>query len=193
MIIGPDLAAGIFTLSELLLKLLKRIKVTYRIGGIQIEFKEEKSIDERIAKIDEARTSMVEALSAIEQLHQEAESNKVGLKKALQTLAETEKNKNELEEEINNIRQVMQSDVTTFRKIAGIPSEEEVKKERVLGFFTGVLTSIVASVVIWGAVTLWQHAVEMAEESSATQEQQTPNNAIQPTPKPLHGSESTDG
>jgi uncharacterized membrane protein YhiD involved in acid resistance len=180
MSIGVELTTGIFALSELLLKLLRRIKVTYRIGGIQIEFEEEKSIDERIAKIDEARTSMVEALTAIDQLHQEAESNKTELKKALRTLAEAEKNKNELEEELKNIRQVMQSDVTTFRKIAGIPSEEEIKKERVLGFFTGVLASVVASLIVWAVATAWPHAVAMMQKNSSSevQEQQTPNNAI---------------
>ncbi len=180
MSIGIDFTTGVFAVSELLLKLLKRIKVTYRIGGIQVEFEEEKSIDERIAKIDEARSSMVEALTAIDELHQEAESNKTELIKALGTLAEAEKNKNQLKEELHNIRQVMQSDVTTFRKIAGIPSEEEVKKERVLGFFTGVLASVVASIVIWGITASWPHITEYAESiyKHDAQELQTPNKPL---------------
>ena len=42
-----------FALSEQLLRLIKRIRITYRDGGIKIEIKEEKeekSIDERIEK-----------------------------------------------------------------------------------------------------------------------------------------------
>ena len=164
MSIGMELASGAFAISELLLKILKRAKINYRFGGIQIEFDEEKSIDERIAKIDEARASMAAALTAIDQLHTEAEENKSELNKSLQKLSEAEKNKSKLEEELANIREVMQSDVTTFRKIAGIPSQEEIKKERVIGFFTGVLASVVATGVVWVVVTIspsiYKHAIE---------------------------------
>ncbi len=145
----------IFPLSELLLKLLKGIKITYRIGGINIEFEEEKTIDERIAKIDEARKSMVEAIVAIDELHKEAETNKAELNDALLTLSETEKNKNNLENELKNIRQLMQSDITTFKTLAGIPSQKEIKKERVLGFLLGVFASVIASGVVWGITSSW--------------------------------------
>lgn len=130
----------VFALSEQLLKLIKRIRISYRDGEFQIELKEEKeekSIDERIEKIDEARSSLVEALGAIDELHNEAEKNKLELNKALKSLAETEQNKVKLEDDLKKIRHVMQTDVTTFRTIAGIPSQEQIKKERYIGFVTG--------------------------------------------------------
>ena len=156
---GLDVASGIFAASEVLLKLLKRIKITYQIGGVKIDFlEEEKPIDERISKIDDARTYLTEVLSAIDELHNDAERNKKELKEALGNLSEVEKNKDELERELTSIREVIKSDVGTFRKLAGIPSKEDIKKERAIGFFTGVLASIVASGLIWIGVTFGKQA-----------------------------------
>ena len=175
MMFGLEVA---FLLSEQLLRLIKRIRITYRNGGFQIELaekKEEKSIDERIGKIDEARSSLVEALDAIDELHSEAERNKVELKNALQNLAETERNKGKLENELENIRQVMQTDIATFRNIAGIPSQVQIKKERYIGFVTGVIASIVASALIWSTVTLAQITVTKYKESKSVQETSNAN------------------
>lgn len=154
-----------FVLSEQLLRLIKRIRITYRDGGIKIELKEEKekkSIDERIGKIDEARSSLVEALDAIDELHSEAEQNKLELTKALKTLEQTEQNKGKLEDELTNIRQVMKTDITTFRTIAGIPSQSQIKKERYIGFVTGVIASMIATGIIWLGATLGPHAYKYA-------------------------------
>ena len=182
MSIGIDFAAGIFSLSELLLKLLRRARVTYRLGGIQIDFEEEKSVDERLAKIDQARALMADAMTAVDELHKEAETNKTELSRALANLAETEKNKNQLENELRNIRQIMQLDVATFKKLAGVPSKQEVKNERVIGFFTGVLASVVASGIVWCIVTTWPFISTYAESVYAEiARNDLPNKRLEPT------------
>ena len=154
------LITSIYKASKLLEALLRGIRITFRLGKVHIDFVEEKSIDDRISKIDDAKKSLSEAISAIDELHDEAERNKKELNSALSNLTEAEKNKAKLEEELVSIRQIIKSDVGTFQTIAGIPSENEIKRERVIGFFTGVVASMVATGIIWIIVTFGSIALK---------------------------------
>jgi ribosome-binding ATPase YchF (GTP1/OBG family) len=109
------------------------------------------SIDERIAKIDMARKSLVDVINAIDELKKEAYDNKKDAAQALQQIDELEKDKESLNKELDAIRTVIRSDVEGFRHVAGITNRT---KERVIGFISGIIASMIASGIILGLIQL---------------------------------------
>lgn len=144
---------------EFIAKILKRIRLRIINGEIEIIFNHqvEASIDERIRKIDLARANLVEGLSAIDELRKSAEDNKREVQAALEQLAMLEQDKTELQEKLDSVRQVISSDVQTFRDVAGVPSPSSIRRERVIGFVSGVVASMVASGVIFAGIKLIQN------------------------------------
>ena len=117
---------------------------------MEISLDEDKgSIDERIKKIEAAKQNLLDGLSAIKELEKEAEKNKYELENALIKLSKIKTDKINLEAELNNIKQVISSDVSTFQKLAGVPTEKEKRKERIIGFFSGIIASIISAGIIW--------------------------------------------
>lgn len=109
------------------------------------------STTERIKKLDEAKESLVDGLKAIEELKEEADLSKREANKALKQISDLENNKASLEEELKHVKNLIKADVSTFRKVAGL-SDADIQKERILGFISGVLASIIASGIIGGTV-----------------------------------------
>ena len=136
---------------ELIEKILRRVKISkLNILGLEISLDEDKgSIDERIKKIEAAKQNLLDGLSAIKELEKEAEKNKYELENALIKLSKIKTDKINLEAELNNIKQVISSDVSTFQKLAGVPTEKEKRKERIIGFFSGIIASIISAGIIW--------------------------------------------
>ncbi len=131
---------------------LERLLVTsLDLLGLKISMGAEldrKPLDDRLAKIEDARVNLQEALSALGELTQEAERNKIELARALSEL-ETARNAQIVEElKLNNIKQIAQSDVTVFQKMAGI----NPKLERIVGFIGGIIASLIAA-LIWHFAT----------------------------------------
>ncbi len=143
MIIEP-LLSGYIDIIEKIFKVIGITKV--KVLGVEISINNPTgNIDERIKKIEVAKQNLIDGLSAIKELEEEAEKNKREVEKALLKIETLKTNKNNLEEEIQSIKQVISSDVSAFKKIAGIPSEKQIRKERILGFISGVIASILAS------------------------------------------------
>lgn len=113
------------------------------------------TIDERIAKIDIARENLAESLRAIDELKVAAEDNKKELQEALAKFQLLEKQKANAEIELQEIKRIAQADVETFRKLAGVPTEPEVRKERIIGFVSGVLASLFAAGLIYVGNYAW--------------------------------------
>lgn len=136
---------------ELIEKILRRVKISkVNILGLEISLDEDKgSIDERIKKIEAAKQNLLDGRSAIKELEKEAEKNKYELENALIKLSKIKTDKINLEAELNNIKQVISSDVSTFQKLAGVPTEKEKRKERIIGFFSGIIASIISAGIIW--------------------------------------------
>jgi hypothetical protein len=128
--------------------------VTFTFAGDDIY---QGSINERIAKIDEAKANLLEGLRAIDELKEAAEYNKKQAEEALIQIVQLEKDKTSLQQELKSIKNIVQSDVNAFRKIAGVPSPAMIRKERIVGFISGVIASIVASGIVWAIVKLIQH------------------------------------
>lgn len=108
-----------------------------------------KSIDERLAQIDEARASLHSALAAVEELKDIADKNKADLADALSQLSLAQESKLIAEKEADLAKQVATADVDAFRRVVGIPSRKQIALERLFGFGLGVAASLVASVVWW--------------------------------------------
>jgi len=155
LMIGNVLALYI----EWIAKILKRLRLRIAGGGIEISFDRqvEESIDERIRKIAIARANLVDGLAAIDELRMSAEENKKEVQTALEQLAVMERDKADLQEKLQSVRQVISSDVQAFREVAGIPSKLDIRKERVVGFVSGVIASIVASAVVLGVAKIIQN------------------------------------
>ena len=131
-------------------KLLKRLKIDIKPSGISISIKDTVSLDERIKKIEDARSNLLEGLKAIDDLKLEADKNKKEAESALQELEKLKKSKALLEEEVETTKKIIETDIDKFKEIAGFPSQSEIKRERIYGFISGIVASIVASGIIWG-------------------------------------------
>lgn len=137
--------------TEVVNRVLKKLRIIVDDGGIRITTKT--NIDERIARISEAQKSLIDGLRAIDELKIEAEENKAEIERALVQIAVLEQNKAGLQQELEEVKKIIDADVTTFRQVAGIPSEADItrerNKERIIGFITGVVTSVIASGIFW--------------------------------------------
>ena len=160
---GP-IAGKIARFLYLYFELIDRIfRVTLRIrsdsSGISVSFHDPKTlsspIDERIKKIDSARENLVESLKAIDELKSTTHENKKELEEVLKKLGHIEKEKRSVEQELEKIRKITNSDIEIFRKLAGVPDDSDRKKERVVGFISGIVASLIASAIIFGGATLW--------------------------------------
>ncbi|HST57034.1 MAG TPA: hypothetical protein VLK84_00010 [Longimicrobium sp.] len=109
----------------------------------------QRGLDERIAMIDTARNNLLEGVRAIDELRTEAERNKRELAEGLEKLAQIRESKASLEQKQKAIAEIIQSDVTAFRNIAGIPTPSMIRRERLIGFFIGVTASVLASGIVW--------------------------------------------
>jgi hypothetical protein len=118
--------------------------------GLKIQIESaSSSIDERIKKIDAAKQNLQEGLLAIKELEEEAEKNKQEAKIALDRINQLNSDKNLLLEEVTLIKRVINVDVGAFQKVAGVPTERQIKRERIIGFISGIVASIVATALIW--------------------------------------------
>lgn len=111
-------------------------------------FSDSQSLDERIAKIEEARNNLFEALQAVDDLRRTADENKQELKEALEKLTQMESQKASLSTELAEIQKIKNADVGAFRDLIGIPTAKDKWWERFIGFVSGIVASIIAS-ALW--------------------------------------------
>jgi peptidoglycan hydrolase CwlO-like protein len=112
------------------------------------------SIDERIKKIDIARENLKDALAALDDLGRQAEVSKTELNSAMQKIAEIESEKKQAASELELLKEVVQVDTESFRRIVGLPSGTDVWRERLLGFGSGVLASLLAAFLYASIIAL---------------------------------------
>jgi flagellar hook-basal body complex protein FliE len=113
------------------------------IIGIDNNQKDEsKPIDQRIARLDEAKAALNESLEAIEKLRTDAETALNEHAAVVEALNTALSNKVDAEQKLASIRNIINQEVKAFQTVAGVPN---VRQERTIGFFSGVLASIVAS------------------------------------------------
>jgi hypothetical protein len=110
---------------------------------------ESENIDQRIKKIDLARENLIDGLKAIDELKKAAEHNKSELVVALEQLEKLKNYKKNEEKNLSEIKKIASIDLETFQKVAGIASKKEKTNERIIGFVFGIITSILATIIIY--------------------------------------------
>jgi hypothetical protein len=135
---------------DLLEKAFGRSRTTRTINKILRVFEGPvATVDERISKIDSARTNLVEGLQAIDELKIEAEANKRELAVALRRLEEIQEQKDKAEKELGAIHDIAAADTSALRKAIGIPGLAQMWADRFFGFISGIFASLLASVIWW--------------------------------------------
>lgn len=107
-------------------------------------------LDDRLSKLETARAALADGLSAVTELQEAVQLSKRDYVSARADLEATLASKADAESKLKSIRQIMDQEVTAFRSLAGVP---DVRRERVVGFLTGVLASIVAAAIC--AIAVW--------------------------------------
>lgn len=102
-------------------------------------------IDQRLAKIEEAKQNLAEALTAIEDLQAEAQTNSRALSQLTDKLDKAEERKTLIQRDIDTLRELSKLDAESMRTGLGIPNRLQVWFERILSFLIGVAASVVAS------------------------------------------------
>jgi hypothetical protein len=114
------------------------------------------TVDARIQQIERAHNSLVDATAAVLELQEIAKANKEEVERVVANLDAVRSEKHAAEQELAALKKLAEVDVETFRKVAGVPTEIQIAKERFkersLGFIIGVMASVVASGVWWGLV-----------------------------------------
>ena len=144
------------------------IKVAlHRVTGIELPSttKAEVSIDERILKLDAARQNLVDGIEALDQLKSEADRNKKELRSAIEQVSLIQQDKEVLSKELEDVQAIMQNDVKAFQNLAGIPSSDEIFKERIIGFISGVIASMIASAIWFFAGEIYKKLQPVQQES----------------------------
>lgn len=104
------------------------------------------TIDDRIKKIDAARDNLEDAIRAIDDLRIQADNNKRDLAHAMMLIQEAEDQKEVLGKQLETLKHVASADTEAFRQIVGL-SKRDVWIERFYGFGSGIVASVIASVI----------------------------------------------
>lgn len=112
-----------------------------RVLGLQAEY----DLDERIQKIETARTNLLDALSAVDELERSAQQNKRELEAIAAALQKAESQKLSAEEELDSLKKLATLEAGAVRKTFGVPTPREVWRDRILGFIFGAITSLLLS------------------------------------------------
>lgn len=136
------------------------VKGAFPIVDIAIET--EPVRDRRLSRLDDARTAMEDGLAALDQLKAEALAKQQQHELTLLQLQRTLESQETAQQKLDAIQDAMKADVQAFRTLHGVG---DPKTERVIGFWTGVAASVVATGftafvawvwVRWGAA-LWAY------------------------------------
>ncbi len=156
MAIDPTILVSLLdSYFEIFSKIVNRVSLVADKSGVSVNVEKKSSIDERIAKIEEAKTSLLEGVRLIDELKLSAENNKKEAELALSQITKLESDKASLQQELEAIKKIAQSDIETFRKMVGVPSTTDIRRERVIGFVGGIVSSLIASGLIWLGVWIY--------------------------------------
>ena len=134
-------------------KLFSRSRIILKVPFIEWEINAtSQTIDDRIEKLDDAKVALSQGLEAIDELRTDASRHKKEVQKALEELGTLSTETEELEAKKESIAKVLESEVSAFRDVAGIPSVLQRRRDKVLGFASGVIASMVASGLIYVGV-----------------------------------------
>lgn len=131
------------------------VKTILRSLGMDLPIpsSEKGSVDQRIARLDDAKAALTESLQAIDELRADAEAARTEHAAVVQALDTALSNKDDAEQKLESIRRIIAQDVNAFKEVAGISN---IRKERAIGFLSGICASIVATGIWTWSPELWQ-------------------------------------
>lgn len=142
------------TKSDFIITLLNEVEslLSFRLGPASFRFKLDvkginDTIDDRIAKINIAKTNLNDAITAINELEQDTLKSKKELEKTLKNVELAKEKKTALQSEVNNLTQLAGAEVQTMRTVIGIPSKGALWAQRFIGFILGIVASLIASYI----------------------------------------------
>lgn len=128
------------------------LKLKASSKGVSLSFENSliynETLDKRIEKIDAARFNLLEGLRAIDELKISAKENKSELEATLIKLKILENNRLIAKNELEQVKHIASTDIDTFKKMAGVQTIKDIKKERIIGFISGIFASFIATVAI---------------------------------------------
>jgi hypothetical protein len=125
------------------------------------------SIDERLAKIESARSSLTDALGAMDELKVTAESNRRDLDSLTAAIAKAESDKADLNAQLEALQQIATIDSGIVREALHLPTSVDIWKERIYGFLIGIISGFVVTF----AWELWLKPTYFESHQPAQQEQ----------------------
>jgi hypothetical protein len=114
----------------------------------------EVEIDKRLTKLDDVQNYLNDAIDAIEDLKVTADENRATQRRLLAEVSLLRENQRQAECEAKAISDATKTDIDAFRKLAGVPTKDEIWRGKVFGFVSGVLASVVAAGIVWGITEL---------------------------------------
>jgi hypothetical protein len=152
------LDAAVLVAAELVERLVRAARIRIGLGPfgnidvrLNTPFTAE-SIDTRLEKIETARESLTDALSAIDELKLTAEANKRDLDTLVSAIARAESDKADLNAQLDELRKLAAIDTDAVREALRIPTEVEKWKERIWGFLIGGIVAGLVTSAIWDFV-----------------------------------------
>ncbi len=124
--------------------------VPKRVSVKMLPYDKSFSIDSRIAHLESAKSSLNKALSAIDELQAEASNNKNELKHLKQSIQQAQQDKKITERHLSELQKLKSVDLSTLRELS-TPSRKQVAIERLIGFFIGIVASLIAA-AIWSLI-----------------------------------------
>ena len=106
-----------------------------------------KPVDQRLARLDDAKAALAESLAALDELQLEAERSKAEHALTQAALEKALSSKKDAEAQLAEVREIMAGEVSAFQVVAGVT---DVRKERLIGFFNGILSSAAFALILWG-------------------------------------------
>jgi hypothetical protein len=142
---------------RLLERILRNVRIRFRgvrIGPLEFELKQsaDSSYAATIEKIEKTRAHLHDAISAVDTLKSEIQRKKAELDTLLDSIRMRSEEKLTLDQEREVAKKLLSEDAAKVRDVLGIQEIRLSRTHKVVGFFGGVLASLLAA-GIWALMT----------------------------------------
>lgn len=149
------LDAFVTFVAEQIVGLIRGYRIRFDKGAVSFELKassDPKNVELRLAKIESARESLSEALAAMDDLKSAAEENKRDLDRLNEAITTAQAEKKGLTAQLDAMKQLAALDSESVRQVLRVPGPVDVWRERIYGFMSGIVGSLVAQ-IMWEVFT----------------------------------------
>lgn len=102
-------------------------------------------ITDRLKKIDEAKAALSEAISAIDELQDEAQANSRALAQLTERIATAQVQREAVSGEVAALKSLADIDAEAVRKALRLPTTASIWRGHIFSFLLGIIGSLIAS------------------------------------------------